>query len=279
MISPIMACYQHVLPIDFDDSISDYEALCKAYRKINDIITYLENQSTDFYQYVDTKVSDLRNELNTRFENLYNQVQKDLEDNKNYVNSEISNMINYVNKQISEMQIKLAQSVAELYQALSNSEYRSKVYTDIEIQKLKDAIPELQNVIVLSPITGILEPLDKVLNDMYNVLNVNALTAWEYDGAGLTAQQYDDLHITAWQYDMEGKLYIGQYLQANAMYSPLTGEWLPIKAVIYQLADLHRNDGITANGYDTLGLTAQVYDNKQVTAYNYDFNGKTVLAS
>lgn len=62
------------------------------------------------------------------------------------------------------------------------------------------------------------------------------------------------------------------------MPSPLTGEDVTVFQAINELAEMLKNDSLTATQYDALGLTAGVYDGKRITAFNYDWHGRTVLA-
>lgn len=61
------------------------------------------------------------------------------------------------------------------------------------------------------------------------------------------------------------------------MYSPFTGEYVPLADVITTLAGFHMQDALTAEEYDTLALDASVYDGKELTAIDYDARGKILL--
>lgn len=61
------------------------------------------------------------------------------------------------------------------------------------------------------------------------------------------------------------------------MYSPFTGEFVPITDIITQLAQFHLADALTAAEYDALDMTAQAYDTKQLTAIQYDATGRNLL--
>ncbi len=61
------------------------------------------------------------------------------------------------------------------------------------------------------------------------------------------------------------------------MYSPFTGEYVPLADVINELAGFHLQDALTAEEYDTLALDASVYDAKELTAIDYDARGKLLL--
>lgn len=61
------------------------------------------------------------------------------------------------------------------------------------------------------------------------------------------------------------------------MYSPFTGEYVPLQDVITQLASFHLEEALTAAEYDALDMTAAYYDGKDLTAIQYDSSGKTLL--
>lgn len=62
------------------------------------------------------------------------------------------------------------------------------------------------------------------------------------------------------------------------MSNPLTGEYQFYQDVINDLADLHRDNPITASAFDALMLTATVFDGKQITAENFDNNAGNLLS-
>lgn len=61
------------------------------------------------------------------------------------------------------------------------------------------------------------------------------------------------------------------------MFSPFTGEFVPITEIITELAYFHLENALTAQEYDALAITAQAYDNKALTAIEYDASGKQLL--
>ena len=55
------------------------------------------------------------------------------------------------------------------------------------------------------PTTGVLSPLQTVLDNLYGSTREDALTATEYDALDLTATAYDAYDLTAFDYDKYGK--------------------------------------------------------------------------
>ena len=62
------------------------------------------------------------------------------------------------------------------------------------------------------------------------------------------------------------------------MNNPLTGELQFYQDVIASLADLHRDNPITASAFDALLLTATAFDSKNITAENFDNNAGNLLS-
>ena len=73
------------------------------------------------------------------------------------------------------------------------------------------------------------------------------------------------------------KDYIDSQLIDLEVINPLTGETEPIQLVLNYMANLLRENALTAAEYDAAELTATAYDALQLTAYNYDNYGKDYI--
>ena len=82
-----------------------------------------------------------------------------------------------------------------------------KAYVDSQIGTVNKRIDEIEvgAVNVYNPLTGLVEPITKVIDDLYNQLRYNAITCSEYDALDLTATGYDGYMITADNFDLNGK--------------------------------------------------------------------------
>ena len=79
---------------------------------------------------------------------------------------------------------------------------------DNEVATLNDRIDDiaLDDVNVLNPTNGLIENVQKVINDIWNGQRVYALTCLEYDLLELTAEEYDAYELTAYEFDTNGKI-------------------------------------------------------------------------
>ena len=92
---------------------------------------------------------------------------------------------------------------------LINEKYNDlKDYVDVKDQALNAKIDNIQigAISVYDPTTGLLTPLQIVINNIYSSSNVDGLTAEEFDALDLTATEFDAYQITTYDFDTQGKL-------------------------------------------------------------------------
>ena len=111
---------------------------------------------------------------------------------------------------------------------------------------------------------------------MYDNLRYYALTCDEFDALNLTCSEFDGLFLSCTEFDLYGakRFRVDSNLY---MHNPFTGEYVFYKDVIYQLAELHFNNPITAREFDNLLLTVAEFEDKALSAYTFDSNAKTAL--
>ena len=82
---------------------------------------------------------------------------------------------------------------------------------DNEVATLNDRIDDiaLEDVNVLNPTNGLIENVQKVIDDIWNGQRTYALTCLEYDLLELTAEEYDNYELTAYEFDTNGKILLG----------------------------------------------------------------------
>lgn len=264
-------------PSVYYNGMSYYEDLCKLSGYVNDIVKTLESYD----------IPQIQNDLNS-IKQKQEIIDKQIDTLGNTVNGVMTNVNNALDLYSKEVQSALASTTASLTTFVNMSLLDLRKYVDsqdnliyseirYQIQLLKNSIPDLTTVYVISPYSGNLITVQEAIDELWNNLRVYALTADEYDRQQWTAKEYDDFNLTAYQYDYYAKEYV--YADPRFyMFSPWTGERVFYQDVIMHLVELHRTNALTATAYDTKKLTATNYAGKNVTAYNYDWNGKTALA-
>ena len=181
---------------DFD-ALTNYQVFCKIIEYINNIIkdvTTIEgsiegvvNLVNEIKKYVDEHMDDvteLQNEvdaINTSISIIDTQITN--------INGEITSLRNYTNDLVSGTFNTL------------------KDYVDVNDNRLNEKIENLEigAIQVYDPTTGINEPLQVVINNIYSLTNKDGITAGEFDALELTASGFDSKNLTAYQFDSSSK--------------------------------------------------------------------------
>lgn len=173
-------------PISADpkDMMTDVEFLLGVLKKLNEVIAQT-NSNTEFINKYTGKIEEIEAEINA------------LKDEMDAFKVEVNN----------EITARFNQIVIELNAAIATTLAQARAYTDTRADLLENQIREIEvgNVTVYDPTTGILSPIQTVIDNIYNSARENALTATEYDALELTATAYDGYELTATQYDQNGK--------------------------------------------------------------------------
>ena len=117
-------------------------------------------------EYIEFKAQ-IEEEIDTRFNELYSALTVYIENQLAVIRYEIQSKYNELNKKIDDI-----------------------IAGDIKIY---------------DPTTGLLSPIQVVINNLFDMNRSNAITASEFDGIELTATEFDAIEITAYNFDVNGK--------------------------------------------------------------------------
>lgn len=80
-------------------------------------------------------------------------------------------------------------------------------YINTKYDELNDKIDNIiiGNIEVYDPTTGLLTPIQVVINHLFDMNRTEAITALEFDNLELTATEFDAKEITAYDFDYSGK--------------------------------------------------------------------------
>lgn len=152
---------------------------------------------------------------------IYNQ--KILDENNKEIVKEVNELKDYVDEYLVDIEDVKA-DIVELKSAvltnanninalknytdnLVNNNYNIlKTYIDNAVLELNNRIDniEIGEINVYDPTTGILSPLQVVINNLYQSGNENGITATDFDALELTATNFDNKQITALDFDKDG---------------------------------------------------------------------------
>ena len=254
-----------------------------SYQESIDTINAWRVEFTGRVEDVEDAVSNLQtayNALYDAFGAFKDEVQEEFDERSNLLNIQFQTLRNDLETDQATFKSQINAQFAELLAELETYKNYQQEYLEYRLQQFLDDLPDYTQILVLNPVRGYLTTVQEAIDDLYDTaVRYDALTAQEYDSAGLTAQRYDDMELTAQNYDLYGRNYISVTDKLTWMYNPFTGIYSPVRVVVAQLAELHRTGAITADAYDLLNLSAEDYDDKEITAYNYDFDAVNQLSA
>ena len=192
--SPPNSLFQGI-STNYQDNLTYVEYLLGVLKKMNEVITQV-NSNTSFIENYDGRITKLEEEIDS----LRTEINDfELEVNNKFVQLQ-EQLINDINNRLVEIR-------TELLGLLATYRAESKAYTDIKISQVEQEIEQILigQITLRDPTTGLVSPLQTVIDNLYDTSRDKALTAEEYDNLQLTATQYDGYDITAFNYDYNGK--------------------------------------------------------------------------
>ena len=189
---------------DFD-AITNYQLFSKVVEYLNKI---RDNQLL---------LEESDNELVDAFNNLKAYVDEylysipDFEEAINNINIRLDNLASEIianRNAISELDSKIDSEIINVKNLINQNFDALKVYVDYQDNLLDEKIDNIQigAINVYDPTTGLISPLQTVINNLAQISNKDGLTASEFDNLELTAQGFDNYDITAYEFDSAGKI-------------------------------------------------------------------------
>ena len=167
-------------PFVYDSEETFLEMLRKFYKYLHELTTSTKELSDEVEQ-VKTDMSSLEDEINQKIEE--------------------------INELLAEYDLKIDRVANELRVYVNDSIVNLKSYVDTQDSILDNRITQIEigDIDIYDPTTGLLSPLQTVIDNLYDMNRGNAITASEYDALELTATAYDAYNITAREYDINAK--------------------------------------------------------------------------
>lgn len=172
------------ISVDPKDMMTDVEYLLGILKKLNETIKQV-NENTEFINSYSGKIEELEGEIE--------QLRADMTVFEGEINANIAAQFNQIK---TDLQTEISAILTQ-----------TSAYTDAVAAQLREEIRAISvgAITVYDPSTGILSPLQTVIDNLYGTSRDEALTATEYDALELTATEYDAEEITAFNYDRYGK--------------------------------------------------------------------------
>ena len=176
------------ISVDPSDMMSDVEFLLGILKKLNEVIKQV-NSNTEFIDDYSGKIEAIEAEI------------KALQDEMDTFEAELT----------SSLELRINALRAELQLEISNRFVQLQAYVDVQVQRLDDRIDGVAvgQINLYDPTTGLITPIQQVINNIYDSGREDALSASEFDALELTAASFDAYLITAYEFDTQGKSILG----------------------------------------------------------------------
>lgn len=277
----------------------DYESYVQEQLKpFTERLTAMEEQLATVEGAVDTKISQLDGEVataikdnqsyvNSAVTDLRNEVNQTDSELRKYVDNNITNITNVVNVKldaaIKQMETyvtgEISKQLSIIFEYIDKHNDDIKIWVTATLDKFLAVLPK-NELVVINPITGVVDTLQNTLNAIANACKWNTLNCNEWDALQLTVDKFDAKVMTAYTIDWMSREKLLPHKWAY-MYNPFSGLWVTIESVVNQLADFHKTEptdgAITATDYDKAQLTAQAFDDLSMTAYMYDWHARRYI--
>lgn len=268
---PLLCCD---VPSVYSNKQSYYECLCYIGYKVNECIEAINGFTDAYKNYTDEKIAELKSYI----DGLNTDIYKHIAEVEKNIRQDMNDRDNELDEKINKVQTNLLDKISKLNILIYQLNAETRKHIDGEVKKLYDYINNYvpNNMEVLNPVKGYYTSLNQALGDMYDNLRYYALTCNEFDSLNLTCEEFDNLLLSCTEFDLYGakRFRVDSNLY---MHNPFTGEYVFYQDVIYQLAELHFNNPITASEFDALLLTVTGFESKALSAYTFDSNAKTAL--
>lgn len=174
----------HPISVDPKDMMTDVEYLLGILKKLNETIKQV-NENTEFIDSYSGKIEEIEAEIAA-------------------LRQEMTTFEGDINASIAAQFLQIK---ADLESTVAAFMTQANAYTDTVAAQLREEIRAVSvgAITVYDPSTGVLSPLQTVIDNLYGTSRDEALTATEYDALDLTATAYDAEDITAFNYDRYGK--------------------------------------------------------------------------
>lgn len=287
-----------------EESVRDYDSLIADNKEIHQRMTAIETAMSQLEKKI---IATIDSKLGSAVEHLESENQKLVSEVATYVaniNMQINGLKTYVDKAINGIEKKLTNTTGVLKTYSDNGDKKVIEYVDEENARIEQQIKDIKiyQGDIIDPVDEQQKSIQDTANNMFYNLKSWALRAVDFSKVGITAEEYDKIGISAWSYDFLAKWYVREkrsiveqvmkivnglndridYVidlvdSRTKAYSPVSGKFVQLKDLCYELAQLMRGEALEAIEYDSIGITAEEYDGKEIAAYVYDWFGRLVL--
>lgn len=168
-------------------ALDNYHIMCKLYEYIKNIAEDVSNLNSEYNTLIQD-FAELKDYVDTYLEDL----------------SDVKQDIQYINNVLDTLASRITDNTNRIEEV--NTNLLNKINTDVAILNNKIDNIKIGEINVYDPTTGIISPLQTVINNLYSLGNKDGLTALEFDSLDLTVTAFETYDITVSEFDTQGKI-------------------------------------------------------------------------
>ena len=283
----------------FDTDVSELQS---AVAQLQSAVTELQNAMTAFDSrfaqlertlsaQIDREITERTAELTADITAEINRLNAEVNAALAEVRAVVASLDEHIDERLADMQAEIdtelshVQEVLDSYDAYIAEQFQLlQRYIDDEFEQLIHMIPEFENVMVVNPHTALLENIQKVVNELYDLDRSDAIDAQTFDELGLTCGELDKQIVkfiprglTALEWDYKSADIFSYILDrvpsliGNGMVLPKFNEMVLEKCI-------KQGGSYNAGEWDTLGKDCETLDGFGISCYNIDWRSNTLVA-
>lgn len=251
---------------NYDDDLSwliaYYKKLESEYSNINDTVKKLEES----YDTIPKQVSDAVKVATANIRSELVSIKHDFLDLKNYTGEQLADFSNRL--LLATLAIK--QGLLFLKSYVDNENIKQN---GIIIAYINDILKD-HNYAVICPVDCRLENIQTCL---YHICNYYSLgvPVEVLDSLNINVSEFDNRKYEVLEFDRYGFLIFKNY-KYFYMFSPFTGQYVPVTEVTLDLAKLHMN-GVEVSIFDGKNIIVEDFDSANHEVYAVDWNGNNIF--
>lgn len=219
-------------------------------------------------------ILDQLEELQEKYDTIPQQIANAIANYQAYVNGQLDNVRNQIANMNDRMD-NFENVVYSLKESVIAATTSLTQYIDAQYDELYTHFTvAINNIVknwpyVTDPSDGKREDLQTTLDHMWNRSGFG-IPVVLFDSLNIPVEEFDNMQILVWYFDRYA-YWIFQTRRSCYMYSPFTGQYVPIADVVTALAGLHQ-DGVTVLDFDGADIEIAAFDGANITAYNFDWS-------
>lgn len=247
--------------------IEEYKRLHKLYLELEKRTKELE----DLYETIPDEINKAVQAGLKTIEDALARFRVEMDAVKADVNAKIAQQQKLFNEMLQEferLKAELLATYSSIFSIVNGKMLDMEVWVLGKLEQFSNSYPWY-----VDPSDGLTEPVQTILNHMWNMLS-HGLNVAELEGMNINVAELESWKINVKELELWGRdLHWFDYWKNNMMISPFTGQLTDVREVVQMLANLHM-DGVMVGTVEAQGFDVQALEDKNFNVYDVSWTRK-----